>query len=210
MKEILETHSVAALKKMISRHNIKGYSKMKKADIIKLMTSPEHYGKFAGTKPAEKTVRKKAEKKATHTMPNGDIHTGKKHTKDSKLVKKAEKKADRPHIKMTHVAPEKKSAPKPPSIKITEAKDEGKKYAHKNVKTTPLEKSGKKLKMPKGGPSREPSRQSSSEEGVDVEEVKVDGKSYYYDSSNNQYYSVDTHDEVPNPRKKKKTKKAAK
>lgn len=28
----------------------------------------------------------------THTMPNGDIHTGAKHTKDSKLVKKAPKK----------------------------------------------------------------------------------------------------------------------
>lgn len=27
----------------------------------------------------------------THTMPNGDIHTGKTHTKNSKLIKKAKK-----------------------------------------------------------------------------------------------------------------------
>ena len=33
------------------------------------------------TKPTKKGMK-------THTMPNGDIHTGAKHTKNSKLVKK--------------------------------------------------------------------------------------------------------------------------
>ena len=37
------------------------------------------------TKPTKKGMK-------THTMPNGDIHTGAKHTKNSKLVKKATKK----------------------------------------------------------------------------------------------------------------------
>lgn len=47
-------------------------------------------------KKAKPKPKKKAE---THKMKNGDIHTGSSHTKDSKLVKKAE----RPKIKMTHV-----------------------------------------------------------------------------------------------------------
>lgn len=37
------------------------------------------------TKPTKKGMK-------THTMPNGDIHTGAKHSKSSKLVKKAAKK----------------------------------------------------------------------------------------------------------------------
>ena len=37
------------------------------------------------TKPTKKGMK-------THKMPNGDIHTGAKHTKNSKLVKKAPKK----------------------------------------------------------------------------------------------------------------------
>ena len=35
-----------------------------------------------------KEIAKKGAKKDTHKMPNGDTHTGKSHTKDSKLVKK--------------------------------------------------------------------------------------------------------------------------
>tara|TARA_R110000803_G_scaffold202821_2_gene268144 strand:- start:1275 stop:1481 length:207 start_codon:yes stop_codon:yes gene_type:complete len=34
------------------------------------------------TKPTKKGMK-------THTMPNGDVHTGAKHSKSSKLVKKA-------------------------------------------------------------------------------------------------------------------------
>ena len=37
MKSILESHTVTDLKKEISKTNIKGYSKMKKDDVIKLM-----------------------------------------------------------------------------------------------------------------------------------------------------------------------------
>ena len=41
------------------------------------------------TLPKKKSDNKS---KKTHKMPNGDIHTGERHTKDSKLVKKAPKK----------------------------------------------------------------------------------------------------------------------
>ena len=35
--EILNSHAVSTLKKEISKHNLKGYSKLRKADVIKLM-----------------------------------------------------------------------------------------------------------------------------------------------------------------------------
>jgi len=58
--------------------------------------------------------------KATHKMPSGDIHTGKKHTSKSKLVKKA------PQAKQSK-AP--KSAPKAPKApkKAPKAPKKGKK-----------------------------------------------------------------------------------
>tara|TARA_R110000851_G_scaffold324969_1_gene492612 strand:+ start:711 stop:1097 length:387 start_codon:yes stop_codon:yes gene_type:complete len=88
MKEVLMSHTVASLKKMVSAYNIRGYSKMKKPALIDLMTSKEHINKFSGIK-----ARVKAPKlvKKTHKMPDGTIHTGKTHTKDSKVVKKPKK-----------------------------------------------------------------------------------------------------------------------
>ena len=35
--EVFNSHSVSTLKKEISKHNLKGYSKLRKADVIKLM-----------------------------------------------------------------------------------------------------------------------------------------------------------------------------
>ena len=35
--EVFNSHAVSTLKREISKHNIKGYSRLKKADIIKLM-----------------------------------------------------------------------------------------------------------------------------------------------------------------------------
>ena len=65
----------------------------------------EHLNKFRAKNPnmpfreaqkeAKKTYdkpQKKVKDKATHKMPDGSIHTGKKHTKDSKVVKPAPKK----------------------------------------------------------------------------------------------------------------------
>lgn len=46
MRTILETYNTGELKKFISKTNIKGYSKLKRADLIALMTRAEHIGKF--------------------------------------------------------------------------------------------------------------------------------------------------------------------
>ena len=59
-KEILASHPVTTLKKEISKTNIKGYSKMKKAQVIELMLKEEHVDKFKDIEMAEKKERKKA------------------------------------------------------------------------------------------------------------------------------------------------------
>ena len=53
-KEILNSHSVTALKKEISKTNIKGYSKLKKAHVIDLML--QHKTRFHHMKMATKTI----------------------------------------------------------------------------------------------------------------------------------------------------------
>lgn len=64
-KEILNSHSVTALKKEIAKTNIKGYSKMKKAEVISLMMKPEHSTRFGHIKPhvKEKVIKEKVIKK---------------------------------------------------------------------------------------------------------------------------------------------------
>ena len=48
--EILNSYTLSELKKEISQHNIKGYSKMKKAEVIKLMLHKDHRHRFAHKK----------------------------------------------------------------------------------------------------------------------------------------------------------------
>ena len=61
MKDILNSHPVSVLKKEISKTNIKGYSKMKKAEVIELMM--KNKDRFSHIKMAEKKERRKPEKK---------------------------------------------------------------------------------------------------------------------------------------------------
>ena len=62
-REILNSHPVATLKKEISKTNVKGYSKMKKNEVIELMMkTPE---RFAHITMKGKQPRKKAEPKKT-------------------------------------------------------------------------------------------------------------------------------------------------
>jgi len=51
------------------------------------MLEPKKYDKPKKKIPLNKLF----DMKNTHKMPNGDIHSGKKHTKNSKLIKKANK-----------------------------------------------------------------------------------------------------------------------
>lgn len=134
-KEILNSHSVGTLKKEISKTNIKGYSKLKKAEIIELMMESKE--KFMHIemkeKPKRQMKKKKEEKKeeGTHTMPDGTVMSGETHGEDSKpvkkkkikLSKKEEPKKERKKIKL--VSFDKKEEPKKKKIKLV-AKDEAK------------------------------------------------------------------------------------
>ena len=103
-RDILNSHSVSTLKKEISKTNVKGYSKMKKADVIDLMMKVEHTDKFKHIKmadkketPAKKTpVKKTPVKKETHKMPDGTTMTGATHSKDSVPVPKKKVKRKLP------------------------------------------------------------------------------------------------------------------
>jgi len=88
-KEILRSHPVTILRKEISKTNIKGYSKMKKNEVIELMLKAENKEKFKHIKMAES---KKTALKGTHKMPDGKLMTGAVHSKSSKPVKEAPKK----------------------------------------------------------------------------------------------------------------------
>ena len=58
-REELESHPVTTLKKEISKTNIKGYSKMKKPEIVELMLKNKdrfHHIKMAEKKPKEEMI----------------------------------------------------------------------------------------------------------------------------------------------------------
>lgn len=61
--KILESHPVSVLKKEISKTNIKGYSKMKKSEIIDLMMKPEHKDRFHHIEMAKPKLSKKEKAK---------------------------------------------------------------------------------------------------------------------------------------------------
>lgn len=64
-REILNSHPISTLRKEVSKYNkevaVRGYSKMKKSEVVELMM--KHQDKFKHIKMNEKAPRKKAEKK---------------------------------------------------------------------------------------------------------------------------------------------------
>ena len=52
---------------------------------------PHMYNHTDNNREIMTPTKKGMKKKETHKMPNGDIHTGAKHSKTSKIVKKAKK-----------------------------------------------------------------------------------------------------------------------
>ena len=75
----LKRYSVAVLKKEISKSNIKGYSKMKRGDLVALML--ENQDKFMYLK------------QDSHVMPDGKVMSGAIHGDDSvDFVKEYKKK----------------------------------------------------------------------------------------------------------------------
>lgn len=99
-REILNSHPVSVLKKEISKTNIKGYSKMKKTELIDLMMKAEHADRFAHIEIAsskKKPVKKERSpiKLTSFTVTKAD--GSKKEVKTGRVKRRAEeKKAKKP------------------------------------------------------------------------------------------------------------------
>ena len=97
---MLEKYSKADLKKIVEIFNLgidEKTLKKKKEEIIKEMMkvgkkdlSEDKIDKKLNKK--ETLTSEKKTNKGTHKMPDGTVMSGKKHTKDSKVVKKGKKK----------------------------------------------------------------------------------------------------------------------
>ena len=103
MKEILNSHPVANLKKEISKTNIKNYSKLKKAELVSLMMKHkdrfDHIKKYEKNPKAEKKLKKSAvevekKTKAKPTMNQKELNAimNKGGAKLPKAEKKKKKK----------------------------------------------------------------------------------------------------------------------
>jgi len=124
-KEILESHSVTVLKKELSKTNIKGYSKMKKSEVVALMLKPEHSQRFnhivkKGEAPKPKKVIKIIRKKKE------DIAEQKPKPPKKIIIKRTPKPtAPKPEKKIIIKRTPKPTAPKPKKvIKIIRKKKE--------------------------------------------------------------------------------------
>jgi len=98
-KEILNSHPVSVLKKEISKTNIKGYSKMKKAEVVELMA--KNKSKFGHIKMATKSSSAKPQ------------------PKKKKIIKKTPKE---PSPKSLSPSPKKPSPSKSPSPSFKKSK----------------------------------------------------------------------------------------
>ena len=109
-RDILNSHPISHLKKEISKTNIKGYSKMKKNEIIELMMkTPKRFShiekyekKKAEPKKAEKKAEKKEPKKADMDISAffaGGASKKKKEKPKKEPKKKEPKKAEKPKAK---------------------------------------------------------------------------------------------------------------
>jgi hypothetical protein len=88
--EILNSYSLPELKKIIRATNITGYSKLKKAELVKLMLRPEHKSKFEGLMKREKRVPDVMDSKRTKL--NREFKKKAKKARDVFEFKEASKK----------------------------------------------------------------------------------------------------------------------
>tara|TARA_R110002126_G_scaffold51499_2_gene140768 strand:- start:6048 stop:7082 length:1035 start_codon:yes stop_codon:yes gene_type:complete len=112
-KEILNSHPVGTLKKEISKTNVKGYSKMKKAEVVELMMKhKDRFGHMAmkgKAKPAEKPAEAEKPKKKKLTKEEVKERV---RTRKARNEKPAEKPAEKPKAK-SPAKPKAKSPAKP-------------------------------------------------------------------------------------------------
>ena len=140
MREIFESHPVAVLKKEIAKTNIKGYSTMKKAEVVELML--KNKARFSHIKMAEKKPRAKRGEKSAKSQPSqkSTASGGKEKKKES-----PKKKEDDPFAGLEKDAPKKKEdkpkgkAPARPRAKtpdfVKEIREEEKEKAKKEAES---------------------------------------------------------------------------
>jgi len=173
MRDILNSYTTAELRKHISKFNkslglVKGYSKMKKADLINLMTKKENVDKFKSIKmkpKKERTTTKTATKTTTKTQP-------KKKTTTTTLKQKPKKEEP------------KKETPKKPKETPKKPKEQPKKEAPKKPKEQPKKEEPKKEtpKKPKEQPKKEePKKQTSGMLKAKIKQVKPGDKGFVKD-----------------------------
>ena len=119
MRQILNKYNAVELRRFISKANIKGITKMKKADLINEMTKPKHIGRFKHIKARnnQEIKKKKEEEKKKKEAEKKEAEKKKKESDKRKLhtvTKKDIKDLKRPKKQV-------------PTITITEAKKEKKK-----------------------------------------------------------------------------------
>ena len=121
MKLIFESHPLSTLRKEISKTNIKGYSKMRKNEVVKLMM--KHQDRFKHIKMNPTFIKEMERKGKVYRKARGDFVPEK-----DPLVKKQEKKEV------------KKEAPKKENNLLENMKNLVKKYGKDEIKKQNLTK----------------------------------------------------------------------
>jgi len=143
-RKILKSHPVSVLKKEISKTNIKGYSKMKKPELIDLMMKPEHADRFAHIEIAPSRAEKKAQKeKNAKSQKEGDDFLKREEARMQK--EEAAKKKEMQSL-LAKPPPKKKGKKKPPLTSLTVTKADGSK---KEVKTGRVKRRAEEKKAKK-------------------------------------------------------------
>jgi len=120
MKDILNSHTIQYLKKEISKTNIKGYSKMKKAEIVNLMS--KHSGKFKYIK--HKSKPQKVQTKQDRLDEAEGKKKGKAKKSQSVTSRLHEAEGKKKAIKKTKAEAVKKMKAKSPSPPPGKVRDE--------------------------------------------------------------------------------------
>lgn len=129
-RTILESHPISTLRKEISKTNIKGYSKMKKAAVVELMLKKENASKFSHIKMREKAGAK----------PKEIIITPKRKIKAERAKKISAPKREAQQAKV--IAPKKRVASIP---KVVKAKTSAATIPYDYVVERVLAKRGKEM-----------------------------------------------------------------
>ena len=180
MRAILESKSIAMLKKMIKQTNITGYSKLNKKQIInKMLTEDKRFeayvlkshkeaAKKTPVKEVKKTPLKKLKPKGTHKMADGSVMSGSVHSKDSKPVKKPEPKKEKQGLTLT------KSDGTVINMKMKDKKQKKKLEPKKEGPVKGGKKAETKEQSPTAAPTKALKKEKQLPKGTNAVEIKRD------------------------------------